>query len=62
LSFDNVPFEEAVRRLLEAYYLDSRNGLAAREGLTPNALRLRVFKEKQKLRACVARCLQRRED
>jgi hypothetical protein len=50
------------RDLLEAYYLDSRSGLAAREGLTPNALRLRVFKEKQKLRECVARCLQRRED
>lgn len=47
------------RELLEAYYLDPRAGLAAREGVTPNALRLRVFKEKQKLRACIARCLQR---
>jgi hypothetical protein len=46
------------RELLEAYYLDARAGLAAREGLSPNALRLRVFKEKQKLRACMRRCLQ----
>jgi DNA-directed RNA polymerase specialized sigma24 family protein len=46
------------RELLEAYYLDSRAGLAAREGVTANALRLRVFREKQKLRTCIARCLQ----
>jgi hypothetical protein len=45
------------RELLEAYYLDPRAGLAAREGVTPNALRLRVFKEKQRLRACMCRCL-----
>jgi hypothetical protein len=49
------------RELLEAYYLDPRAGLAAHEGVTPNALRLRVFKEKQKLRACIARCLQRHQ-
>jgi DNA-directed RNA polymerase specialized sigma24 family protein len=46
------------RELLEAYYLGSRAGLAAREGITPNALRLRIFKEKQKLRTCIARCIQ----
>jgi DNA-directed RNA polymerase specialized sigma24 family protein len=46
------------RELLEAYYLDSREGLAEREGITPNALRIRVFKEKQKLRSCLMRCLQ----
>jgi hypothetical protein len=40
-----------------AYYLDDRADLAAREGITPNALRLRVFKAKQKLRACIACCL-----
>ena len=45
------------RELLEAYYLDDRADLAAREGITPNALRLRVFKAKQKLRACIACCL-----
>ena len=49
------------RDLLEAYYLDPRAGLAAREGVTPNALRLRVFKEKQKLRACLMNCLQRQQ-
>lgn len=49
------------RELLEAYYLDSRAGLATREGVTPNALRLRVFKQKRKLRACIARCLQRHQ-
>jgi DNA-directed RNA polymerase specialized sigma24 family protein len=46
------------RDLLETYYLDSRAGLAAREGVTPNALRLRIFKEKRKLRTCIARCVQ----
>jgi DNA-directed RNA polymerase specialized sigma24 family protein len=45
------------RELLEAYYLDARTELAAREGVTPNALRLRVFREKQKLKTCVARCI-----
>jgi DNA-directed RNA polymerase specialized sigma24 family protein len=50
----------SARELLEAYYLDPRAGLAAREGVTPNALRLRVFKEKQRLRACMGRCLRQR--
>jgi DNA-directed RNA polymerase specialized sigma24 family protein len=45
------------RELLEAYYLDPRGDLAARLGITPNALRIRVFKEKQKLKSCAARCL-----
>ena len=45
------------RELLEAYYLDNRAALAATLGITPNALRLRVFKEKQKLRAALARYL-----
>jgi DNA-directed RNA polymerase specialized sigma24 family protein len=46
------------RELLVAYYLGSRTRLASHLGLTPNALRLRVFKGKQKVRACVGRCLQ----
>jgi DNA-directed RNA polymerase specialized sigma24 family protein len=41
------------RGLLKAYYFGSRSTLAASLGITPNALRLRVFKEKQKLRACI---------
>jgi hypothetical protein len=45
------------RHLLAAYYLEPRADLAVREGVTPNALRLRVFKEKRRLRACVVRCL-----
>jgi DNA-directed RNA polymerase specialized sigma24 family protein len=45
------------QEILEAYYLDGRAELAAREDITPNALRLRVFKTKQKLRACISRCL-----
>jgi DNA-directed RNA polymerase specialized sigma24 family protein len=45
------------RELLERYYLGERDGLADSMGVTHNALRLRVFKEKQKLRGCVARCL-----
>jgi DNA-directed RNA polymerase specialized sigma24 family protein len=45
------------RELLEAYYLKRRVDLPARLGITPNAVRLRVFKEKQKLRDCVARCM-----
>jgi DNA-directed RNA polymerase specialized sigma24 family protein len=53
---DTLPPGE--RQLLIAYYLGSRTRLAPHLGLTPNALRLRVFKGKQKLRACVARCLQ----
>ena len=39
------------RALLERYYLDDREALAATLGITLNALRLRVFKEKKKLRA-----------
>jgi DNA-directed RNA polymerase specialized sigma24 family protein len=49
------------RELLERYYLDAPDGLADSLGVTHNALRLRVFKEKQKLRACVERCLDSRE-
>jgi DNA-directed RNA polymerase specialized sigma24 family protein len=45
------------RQLLEAYYLSGRSELIARLGVTPNAVRLRVFKEKQRLRICMARCL-----
>ena len=45
------------QELLEAYYLDVREELVAREGITPNALRLRVFKVKRKLRACISCCL-----
>ena len=45
------------RELLEGYYLGNRAALAATLGITPNALRLRVFKEKRKLRADIARSL-----
>ena len=45
------------RDLLEAYYFGSRAALAARLDITPNALRLRVFKEKRRLRASIARRL-----
>ena len=45
------------RQLLEAYYLSGRSELISRLGVTPNAVRLRVFKEKQRLRSCMARCL-----
>ena len=43
------------RDLLEGYYLDDRASLAATLGISPNALRLRVFKEKRRLRAEIAR-------
>lgn len=46
------------RELLIAYYLGPRTRLAPHLGLTPNALRLRVFKGKQKVRACVVHCVQ----
>jgi DNA-directed RNA polymerase specialized sigma24 family protein len=49
--------EPGEQELLEAYYLDARAELAARQDITPNALRIRVFKTKQKLRGCIARCL-----
>lgn len=49
------------RELFERYYLDGREGLAESMGITPNALRLRIFKEKQKLRGCVRRCLDSNE-
>lgn len=49
------------RELLEGYYLDDRLDdrleLAAQLGITPNAVRLRVFKEKQKLKSCITRCV-----
>jgi DNA-directed RNA polymerase specialized sigma24 family protein len=45
------------RALLEGYYLGNRAALAATLGITPNALRLRVFKEKRRLRASIARRL-----
>ncbi len=44
------------RELFEAYYLRRREELPASLGITPNAVRLRVFKEKRKLRDCIARC------
>ena len=44
---------EYSRELLEGYYLDDRVALAATLGITLNALRLRVFKEKKKLRAAI---------
>jgi DNA-directed RNA polymerase specialized sigma24 family protein len=49
--------EPGEQELLEAYYLDPRAELAAHQGITPNALRIRVFKTKQKLRDCIAHCL-----
>jgi hypothetical protein len=45
------------RDLLEGYYLGNRAALAATLGITPNALRLRVFKEKRRLRASIVRRL-----
>jgi DNA-directed RNA polymerase specialized sigma24 family protein len=49
------------RELLEGYYLDGRLELAAQLGITPNAVRLRVFKEKQKLKSCITRCVKLHE-
>jgi DNA-directed RNA polymerase specialized sigma24 family protein len=49
------------RELLEAYFREPRVELAARLRVTPNALRLRVFKGKHKLRACIARCVDRHQ-
>lgn len=39
------------RELLEAYYLDGRADLATKLGISPNAVRIRVCREKQRLRA-----------
>jgi DNA-directed RNA polymerase specialized sigma24 family protein len=50
------------RELLEAYYLDGRTDLAGRLGVSPNAVRLRVFKQKQSLKACIRQCLEREPD
>jgi DNA-directed RNA polymerase specialized sigma24 family protein len=47
------------RELLETYYLEQRKDLPARLGITPNAVRVRVFKEKRKLIACMVRQLTR---
>jgi hypothetical protein len=49
------------RELLEGYYQDGRLELPARLGITPNAVRLRVFKEKQKLKSCIDRCVKLHE-
>jgi DNA-directed RNA polymerase specialized sigma24 family protein len=49
------------RELLEAYYLDGREALAEKLGVTPNAIRLRVFKQKQALKTCIRQCLERNE-
>jgi DNA-directed RNA polymerase specialized sigma24 family protein len=51
----NLPAED--RELLEAYYLGDRDGLAETLGITRNALRIRVFKVKQEIRAHVKQCL-----
>ena len=45
------------RELLEAYYLDCRADLAAKLGISPNAVRIRVCREKQRLRAYMERSL-----
>ena len=47
----------AERELMEAYYLDrDRDVLAARLKVTPNALRIRVFRAKVRLRECLRDC------
>jgi DNA-directed RNA polymerase specialized sigma24 family protein len=45
------------RELLEAYYLDGRARFAAALGVTTNAVSLRVFKAKKKLKTCIRKCL-----
>ena len=48
------------RELLEAYYLDPRHDrarLLAESGISANALRLRIFHVKERLRGCMTRCL-----
>jgi len=57
---DTLPSE--ARQLLEVYYLNGPSELSARLGVTPNAVRLRVFKEKQRLRTCMAGCLAKRNE
>jgi DNA-directed RNA polymerase specialized sigma24 family protein len=52
---DTLPRD--TRELLEAYYLGGRGDLAQHLGITPNALRLRVFKAKRKLKRSIAECL-----
>ncbi len=49
-------------RLIEAYYggtIADRKSLARKEGLSENALRLRAFKVRQKLKACVEHCCEK---
>jgi hypothetical protein len=57
------------RRLLDAYYKDEvrnraehRAALAAKLGISPNALSLSVFKIRRKLAVCVEKCLERRQN
>ena len=46
------------RELIEAYFLDDdRIALARQLRLTPNALRLQVFRIKSRLESCVTECL-----
>jgi hypothetical protein len=50
------------RELLEAYYLDphrDRTRLLADTGMSSNALRLRIFHLKERVRGCMTRCLHR---
>jgi DNA-directed RNA polymerase specialized sigma24 family protein len=47
------------RELIEAYFVDgNRIDLAKRSGLGANALRIRIFHLKQKLRTCVDLCVE----
>ena len=60
---------EASRKLLLSYHeaagpdqLTRRADLAARMGLSPNALRIRTHRLREGLRECVERCLEDRDE
>ncbi len=44
-------------RLDKGHYKENRNNLAKRFGLTAGALRVRIIRVREKLEACMARCL-----
>jgi DNA-directed RNA polymerase specialized sigma24 family protein len=47
-------------KLLRAYYGDDRSSLAGRLDISPNALRIRVFREKGRFKECLDQCLMRK--
>lgn len=63
---DVLPSSTNSRQMIERYYaedkqakIDLRKRIAEEFGISPNTLRLRALRIREKLQACIEQCLQR---